>query len=282
MIAFFAFEYSPFPKFPTVPPRLFANRTSTIGFFITFIHALITLWTLYFLPVYFQAVQLVTPSRSGVQILPTVFGMLPAAVIASQYLSRTGKYKLLHIVGMFLMAAGMGSFAAFDTNSSTAIWVCLQLLGSLGNGIVATSILPGVQAGLTDKDNAASTATWAFIRSYGAVWGVTIPATVFNNIFDKNSWKIAEPSVRALLANGNAYAYAAREFMLRIPEATRGQVIEVYTDALRISWAVAAAIAGFAAFFTFFEVDIPLRETLRTEFGIKETKKSTSPADQQA
>lgn len=282
MVAFFAFEYSPFPKFPTVPPRLFANRTSTIGFFITFIHALMTLWTLYFLPVYFQAVQLVTPSRSGVQILPTVFGMLPAAIIASQYLTRTGEYKLLHIVGMILMAAGMGSFAAFDANSSTAMWVCLQLLSSLGNGMVATSILPGVQAGLTDEDNAASTATWAFIRSYGAVWGVTIPATVFNNIFDKNSWKIAEPSVRALVANGNAYAYAAREFMLRIPEATRGQVIEVYTDALRVSWAVAAAIAGFSALFTFFENDIPLRETLRTEFGIKESKKSATTAEQQA
>ncbi|KAG7293534.1 hypothetical protein NEMBOFW57_003586 [Staphylotrichum longicolle] len=240
-----------------------------------------TLWALYFLPVYFQAVQLATPSRSGVQILPTVFGMMPAAVIASQYLSLTGKYKLLHIVGMFLMAAGMGSFAAFDANSSTATWVCLQLLASLGNGMVATSILPGVQAGLTDEDNAVSTATWAFIRSYGAVWGVTIPATVFNNMFDKNSLKIAEPRVRALLADGNAYAYAAREFILGIPEATRGQVIEVYTDALRISWAVAAAIAGFAAFFTFFEVDVPLRETLRTDFGIKEPKRSTSPAEQQ-
>lgn len=278
MVAFHVFEYSPFPRFPTIPPRLFANRTSAVSFFITFIHALMTLWALYFLPVYFQAVQLATPSRSGIRILPTVFGMLPAAVISGQYLARTGKYKLLHIVGMFLMAAGMGSFAALDATSSMAMWVCLQLLASLGNGIVATSILPGVQAGLTDDDNAVSTAAWAFVRSYGAIWGVTIPATVFNNIFARNVWKISDPAAQAVLVGGNAYAYAARDFVLSFPAAIQSQIIEVYTHALRISWAVSAAIAGFAAFFTFFEVDIPLRATLRTEFGIKEPKQ---PADKE-
>jgi len=271
MIGFHTFQASRFPKYPTMPPRLFAHRTSSISFFITFVHALMTLWALYFLPVYFQAVQLSTPSRSGIQVLPTVFGMLPAAVASAQYLTRYGKYKLLHISGMFIMAAGMGSFAALDSSSSTAMWVCLQLLTSFGYGIVATSTLPGIQAGLTDEDNALSTATFAFIRSYGAVWGVTIPAVVFNNIFGRNLWKITDPGVREIVGGGNGYAYAARNFVLGFPE-VRAQIVEVYTDGLRVSWAVAAGVAGFAGLFTFFEVDIPMRESLRSEFGIKETK----------
>jgi hypothetical protein len=244
-----------------------------VAFFLTFIHALMTLWTLYFLPVYFQAVQLATPSWSGVQVLPTVFGMLPAAIISGQYLTRTGKYKLLHLVGMVLMAAGLASFTALDSSSSTARWVCLQLIPSLGNGILATSLLPAVQAGLTDEDNAVSTSTWAYIRSYGAIWGVTIPATVFNNIFNKNLWKVADPSARAILAGGNAYANGARDFVLSFPPGVQEQVREVYTDALRISWVVAAAITGFSALFVFLEKDIPLRASLRTQFGIKESEK---------
>lgn len=281
LIGFHAYEASSrLCKHPTVPPHLFGNRTTVVAFFVTFIHALMTLWTLYFLPVYFQAVKLSTPSWSGVQILPTVFGMLPAAIISGQYLTRTGKYKTLHIVGMLLMAAGLASFTALDTHSSTARWVCLQLIPSLGNGILATSLLPAVQAGLTDDDNASSTSTWAYIRSYGAIWGVTIPAAVFNNIFEKNLYKVSDPAAAALLGGGNAYANAARHFVLSFPDSVQGEIIEVYTDALRISWAVAAAITGFAALFTLLEKDIPLRASLQTQFGVKEQKKT--PADKEA
>ena len=122
--------------------------------------------------------------------------MLPAAITA-QYLSRTGKYKLLHTGGMLLMTVGMGSFVALDATSGTAMWVCLQLIASLDNVIIATSLLPAVQAGLTDEDNAASAAACAFVGSYG----------------------------------------------------------------------------GLLPFLPFFEVNIPLRATLRTEFGIKEAEK---------
>lgn len=257
------------------------DRTSSIAFFITFVHALMTLWALYFLPVYFQAVQLVTPSRSGVQILPTLFGMFPAAAISGQYLSRTGKYKLLHIAGMIFMAAGMGSFAALTRDSSTAMWVCLQLIQSIGNGIIATSLLPAVQAGLTDDDNAVSTATWAYVRSYGAIWGVTIPATVFNNIFSNHLYQISDPQVRALLGGGDAYAYAAREFIMQFSPATQVEVTGAYTDALKITWIVATAICAVGVISSLFEVDIPLRASLQTQFGIKE-KEPSEPVDQEA
>lgn len=240
-----------------------------------------TLWTIYFLPVYFQAVQLVSPSRSGVQLLPTIFGMFPAAAIAGQYLAHYGKYKALHVGGMILMTAGMGSFVALTRHSSTAMWVCLQLILSLGNGIIATSLLPAVQAGLTDEDNAVSTSTWAYIRSYGAIWGVTIPATVFNNIFSNHLGQISDPTARALLSNGNAYAYAARDFVLQFAPETQDEIVGAYTDALKITWVVATAICGFATVFSLFEIDIPLRASLRTEFGIKE-KEPSEPVDKEA
>lgn len=270
IVVFHVYEASGFCSWPTIPARFFENRTTSVALFLTFAHALMTLWTLYFLPVYFQAVQTVTPSRSGVELLPTVFGMIPGAAIASQYLTRAGKYKLLHIVGMLLMAGGLGSFAALGADSNTAMWVCLQLINSIGNGMLATSLLPAVQAGLTDEDNALSTSTWAYVRSYGAIWGVTIPAAIFNNIFSKSLWKISNLEARAALSGGNAYADAAREFILSFPPSIQPEIVQVYTDALRVLWLIAAAICGFVLLFAFLEQDIPLRESLRAEFGIKE------------
>ncbi|KAK6080872.1 multidrug resistance protein fnx1 [Seiridium cupressi] len=243
---FHTWEASRFCKRATMPSHLFSNRTTNIAFLITFVHALMTLWTLYFLPVYFQAVQLATPSRSGVQLLPTLLGLLPAAILAGQYLSRAGRYKLLHDVGVVSMAAGMASFAALDARSNSG----------------------------------ASTSTWAYIRSYGAIWGVTIPATVFNNIFSKHLWQISDPAARDLLGAGNAYGYAARDFVLSFSPDVQSEIIGVYTDALRMTWAVGAAVFGLAAIFTFFEKDIPLRASLRSEFGIKEAENTPAKEGQ--
>lgn len=53
---FIAYERSRWCVNPGMPIHLFKNRTSAAAFFLTFIHALYSVWVLYFLPVYFQAV----------------------------------------------------------------------------------------------------------------------------------------------------------------------------------------------------------------------------------
>lgn len=34
-----------------------------------------------------------------------------------------------------------------------------------------------------EADQAATTAAWSFVRSFGSIWGVAIPAAIFNNRF---------------------------------------------------------------------------------------------------
>ena len=274
LIGFHLYEASPLCKHPTVPPRMFSNRTTSIALFATFTHALMMLWSLYFLPVYFQAVQLVSPSVSGVHILPTVLGMVPAALLAGQYLAKTGTYRLMVTLGAVVFAAGLGSLAALRFDSPKAMWICLQIIPSLGNGILATVLLPAPQAGLTDDDNATSTSTWSYIRSYGAIWGVTIPAAVFNNSFDRSIWKVTDPIAKASLSGGNAYSLASRDFIGSFPKPVQAQIIDVFTDALQVSWAVAAGIMGLTAILTLFMRDIPLRASLQTQFGVNDSVKT--------
>ena len=49
---------------PTMPLRLFVNRTSLASFGLTFIHAILLYWQLYFFPLYFQSVLEVAPITS--------------------------------------------------------------------------------------------------------------------------------------------------------------------------------------------------------------------------
>jgi hypothetical protein len=70
-----------------------------------------------------------------------------------------------------------------------------------------------------------------------------------------------------------SFAYARRKFIYSFPENVRNEIISAYSDALKVTWIVAAAIAAVSLVLALFEKEISLRETLRTELGIKELKK---------
>ena len=258
---------------PTIPIHLFQNRTSSVAFIITFIHSLGIIWVFYFLPVYFQGVLQSSPTRSGVQILPTVVAIIPFAIIGGLLLTKTGQFIPIHLVSFIIIVIAFGLFSRLDMNSSTAEWVVYQFVQAMGMGAVAGVLLPAVQAHLTEKDTAASTGTWGFIRSFGMVWGSAIPSAVFNNRFNQLAYRVSDESIRGLLVNGHAYEHATKSFVSSLPEPVRTQVVSVFSDSLKLTWYVGIAFAGLAVPLVFLEKRIELRKELDTEFGITEKKK---------
>lgn len=82
LFIFHGFEATKFCKAPTIPGRLFTNRTSALCLINTFFSSMLTFWRIYFLPLYFQGVLLASPQRSGVLLLPSVLTAAPAAIIS--------------------------------------------------------------------------------------------------------------------------------------------------------------------------------------------------------
>ena len=80
LAGFIVLEGSRFIANPMMPLNLFANRTSAATFALTFLHGIVTMWALYFLPVYFQGVLSATPYRSGVMLLPNILALVPFAL----------------------------------------------------------------------------------------------------------------------------------------------------------------------------------------------------------
>lgn len=279
---FILYESSRWCVEPVTPPHLFKNRTSAAAFFLTFVHALYSFWVLYFLPVYFQAVLLSGPERSGVLLLATVIALVPGGMASGILLTKTGRYRPLHLAGFALMTLGTGLFIMLDRNSSVAVVVVLQIVGGLGSGLSLTTLLPATQAALSEKDTASSTATWTFIRTFGTVWGVAVPSAIFNSRASELASRIDDPSVRALIANGQAYSHASADFLRSLPEDTLEQVVSVFTDSLRIVWIVATAIAGLSFFVVFVEKEIKLRDNLDTEYGLENREKSSKAVPETA
>ena len=264
------FETSRFCKFPIVPATLFRNRTAAIVYINTFINSMLLYWVMFFLPIYFEAVLGSSPARTGVQLLPIVLIAVPGAVLAVVILSKYGRYRPLHQAGFAIATVGVGLFVRLNAESSTVEWVIYQVIAGLGSGMILNTLLPAFQAAHKEDEQAMATASWAFIRSIGNIWGVAIPAAVFNNRVQLSLDHISNASIRELIADGKAYQIGPSISRVLGDAQGRLEVAGVYADALKIVWAVGAGFGLLGFVLSLAEKEIHLRTELETEYGLEE------------
>ncbi|KAF1835366.1 MFS general substrate transporter [Decorospora gaudefroyi] len=283
LLAFAAYEAGPWLPAPTMPPRLFRNRTAAGGYVTSFLHGMLLFWTGYFLPVYFQAVKDASPLRSAVMTLPLVFISAPAGVLSGYLTTATGKYLPWHFIGWALMSVGAGLFTLLDAQSSTGQWVGFQGVFGFGLGVIFTTQLPAILASLDEGDVAIASATWIFIRNLGAIWGIAIPSAVFNTRADNMAVDLPE-QVRGLLIRGGAYEHATSSFVdtFKGDTALFQAIGNLYTNALRLVWQVSIAFCVLGFFMCFLMKSIELSAEHHTEWGLESSEKATGDENAEA
>ncbi|TGJ81690.1 hypothetical protein E0Z10_g7078 [Xylaria hypoxylon] len=255
---------------PVMPPRLFQHRTSVIIAINTFINSGLTFWCLFFLPVFFQAVKLYGPQYSGVALLPGTVVAIPGSALAAVAISRWGRYKPVHVAGFAVTVIGLGLLTLQNPSTTVAQWASYQSILALGGGVLINSQLPAFQSPVEESDQAAASATWGFIRSIGFVWGVAIPATIFNNrISELLEEHITDPVAVQALSGGRAYGSASAAFVRQFPPEIQEQLRYVFSQGVLRVFQVAIAFAGVGFLLSLFEDEIALRKKLKTKFGLK-------------
>lgn len=281
-VLFAAHQHSPHCKEPTMPPRIFANRTAVAGYFLVFISSTLLEWIVYYLPYCIQILKVSSPLFSSIQVLAFSVFLIPSAAVGGIIMAKRGNYRPLHWTGFALLAIAAGVFSTLDSESSTAKSVFWQVIASFGVGYLHASTLPAIQSSLAERDVATSTATHAFLRSFGLVWGSTIPTVLFNNQFRSNLHLIENSFVRTSIARGDPFSEGTANVIASFTGDIKQQVLNVYSLTLRNVWyaAVELSLVGFLA--VFFEKGLKLREELQTEFGLEEKMPSESKASRLA
>lgn len=275
LAAFFVFEGSDLCRkmcprgSPTMPPRMFANRTSCVALVSTFLAAMLTMWRIYFVPVYFQSVLLESPARSGVLLLPTMLVGMPVAIISGQVLSRFGRYKPIHVFGFAVATLASGLYINFDADSTIAEVVLYQIVAAIGGGCLLTTMMSAVQASHPPADMVAATSTWTFMQAFGGVWGLTIPAVIFNSQFESRIGNITSEAVRAALGGGDAYSHVSSSYITSLDPGLRTEVIMAYLWSLKIVWVACLGFNALGAGLVLFEREMTLSETVESDYGIK-------------
>ncbi|KAL4925060.1 major facilitator superfamily domain-containing protein [Aspergillus undulatus] len=281
-IAFHIQQY--FTTTPSVPPRLFTNRTSATAYLLTFVSSVLVQAQLYFLPIYFQAVKGMTVLRSGVCFLPFAIGTLVFAVLSGTLLSIFGEYMPLHALSFALSAVAFGLFTLLDSSTSTVAWVFIELTASAGAGLIMSVLLPAIMAALPESDVALSTAAYSFVRTFGYVWGVTIASVIFNAVIDANIDSISSPGLQSQVSGAEAYSFASQAHRIISDaggraEAGWDEVAGVYTKALKVIWwaGLGISLAGLLA--VGMERRLELRKELETEYGIDDSSNKNTNND---
>ncbi|KAK7967566.1 MFS general substrate transporter [Apiospora aurea] len=250
---------------PSVPNRLFRNRTSATGFLLIFLAAVIMQALAYFLPVYFQAVRGASPLLSGVYFLPFALAIIPFGGLARAFLSQTGRYRPLHWAGFALSVVGAGLFSTLWAGSSQGAWIGFQILAAGGTGLLFTATLPWTLAALPESDVAAATAAYSFVRSPRARLGRHHGRRRFQRPRRRQPRARRRPRLPRPPDRRGCVRQCGPAWGLPSPAAE--QVVEVYERVLSRTWLAFVGVVCLGFLVTFAEKHVELRKDHATEFG---------------
>ncbi|KAM0203069.1 hypothetical protein ACHAPI_001241 [Fusarium lateritium] len=239
LLILFVFVQIKMDENATVPPRIAKMRSVWAGAFFSFNTGACFLTAMYFLPIWFQAVQGQSPIMSGVRNLPMLLGIVLFAMVAGAAVTTWGYYTPFMIAGSILMAIGFGVITTFEVETSTAKWVGYQLIAGIGVGIGLQQSLIAVQVVCEMVDIPTATALIVFSQTLGGALCVTAGNTVFTNtLINKIHEHVPGLDPSFVIATG------ATNIRNVIRAEWLDGVILAYNDALTTSFYVGAGTAS--------------------------------------
>lgn len=243
---------------PILPLQLFLTRdvwvTSVVGLIVGF--ALIGSVT--YLPVFLQIVKGLSPTESGLRMVPLMAGTLATSIIAGQLVSRTGKYKLFPIIGTTIVAISLLLISRMTAETSTlAASLYMALLG-LGLGFVMQVLIIAVQNAVDYRELGVATSNAILFRFIGGSLGTALLGAVLATQLNTNVQRL----MPGALNSTGALDLISPQALAKLSPSIRDAYIEAFVASLSTVFLVAAAISFFGLLVALLLPERPLRETI--------------------
>jgi EmrB/QacA subfamily drug resistance transporter len=171
-----------YAKEPFLTVSLFSSPSAMVAFAAAFMNGFILFCALFYLPLYFMAVRLVTPIRAGINLLPVSCFLLPGSIVVSVLTTRLGRFRWAIWIGWAITSLACGLLILFEEDTRTAVWAMISAVFGIGIGMVLTSLNVAIQAISPARDSGRAAAMYAFMRSIGMTVGVAVGGTTFQNV----------------------------------------------------------------------------------------------------
>jgi Major Facilitator Superfamily len=196
-----------------------------------------------YLPAFFQVVRGISPTISGVYLLPLMIGLLTVSITSGQIISRTGRYRFFPIAGSAVMTLGLYLLHLMGVNSTTWQDSLYMLVLGMGIGGVMQVLVIIVQNGVPHSELGVATSGATFFRSIGGSFGTAIFGAIFSNVLVGN---LASHLHGVTLPPGFSAADATPALLKQLPPAVHAGFVGGYAESIQTVFLVAVPIAALA------------------------------------
>jgi EmrB/QacA subfamily drug resistance transporter len=208
---------------PIVPPGFFKVRLFSIANGAAFLTSMAMFGTLLFLPLYVQGVLQFSAKNSGMIMTPMMLSFITGSLTAGQIMTRTGRYKLLIVLGAGFMATGLFLFTRLRTDSTWPVVLRNMLVLGFGIGCMLPVLNVAVQNVFPYRSLGVVNATQQFVRSLGGVIASPILGGIMIRTF-RNRMGVALPA--GLRSEISRLPAAQREALLNPQSLTNAKAQE--------------------------------------------------------
>ncbi|KAL8293266.1 hypothetical protein RQP46_000960 [Phenoliferia psychrophenolica] len=157
---------------------------------------------LYFVPIFFQAIQGSSPIRSGVQtlamIVPVVVGNVATGWLVSKFLT----YHWEMLFGGVTVAVGAGLLATMNASTGVGKWAGYQVVAGAGMGAIYMMGYIATQATLPLADRGKGASIVVFLQLFGATVWVSASEAIYQNQLLAGISKIPGLDVSSVVDSG--------------------------------------------------------------------------------
>jgi hypothetical protein len=198
-----------------------------------------------------------SPTESGLALLPAVIGIFATSIGSGQLITRTGKYKIYPIIGAAVLVVALLLLSRLTP--STPYWqvALYEFAFGAGLGFTMQTIVVAVQNAVEYRDLGTATSATTFFRQMGgtvgaAVFGVVLANRLAHYLGDAFGGAAAAAGGGAVDVN-NVQAIQA------LPEPAKGLVLSAFTRALDDVFLAGVPFVLLALAVSFFLKELPLR-----------------------
>jgi EmrB/QacA subfamily drug resistance transporter len=246
---------------PIIPLSLFRSSVFRVATAVGFFIGLAMFGAIIFIPLFLQLVYGVSPTSSGLRMLPLMAGLLGASVISGRIISRVGRYKVFPVVGTAVTTVGMFLLSRLEVTTQPWLASAYMLVLGIGIGLVMQVLVLVVQNDAPVRDVGVATSTATFFRSMGGSLGVALFGAIFASRL--GSQLAAIPGGVAAHLSGGVNIRPAEVHAL--PAGVRQDVLLAFVNALQPVFLVGAGLTALTFALALLLKEVPLRTTMHAD-----------------
>src|SRR5450756_2342808 len=228
---------------PVLPLHLFKTRVFSMTSIVGFVVGFAMFGAITYLPAFFPVVRGISPTISGVYLLPLMAGLLTMSISSGQVISRTGKYRFFPIAGTGVMTIGLFLLHLMGVGSSTFQDAASMIVLGLGVGSVMQVLVTIVQNGVPHSELGVATSGATFFRSIGGSFGTAIFGAIFSNVLIGN---LASHLHGVTLPKGFTSSDITPAVLSHLSAAARDGIVGGYAESIQTVFLIAVPIAALA------------------------------------